>query len=64
MAKKVLDLRKKARCTMDGSARGGNVHILGHNNANCVDQTGARIFYAAAAVENMVVFASDVECFW
>ena len=45
---KVLDGRKKARCTLDGSARNGNVRVLDHTYANCVDQTGARIFYAAS----------------
>ena len=45
---------------MDGSARGRNVRILGHIYANCVDHTGARIFYATAPVENLVIFDSDV----
>ncbi|EJK70660.1 hypothetical protein THAOC_07961, partial [Thalassiosira oceanica] len=57
---KVLDGRKKARCTMDGSARNGNVRVLDHTYANCVDQTGARIFYAASAVEGLIIFGADV----
>ena len=57
---KVLDKRKKARCTADGSARNGMVRVLDHTYANCVDHSGARIFYAAAAVENLIIFGSDV----
>ena len=59
-SKKVADNRKKACCTMDGSARGGNVRILGRTYANCADHTGSRIFYASAAAENLVIFGSDV----
>jgi hypothetical protein len=58
--KKVLDNRKKARCTCDGSTRGGQVRVLDHTYANSIDQTGSRIFYAIAAVENLLVFGSDV----
>jgi hypothetical protein len=57
---KVLDKRKKARCTCDGSTRAGKVRILDHTYANCVDQTGARIFYAASAAENLLMFGADV----
>jgi len=49
---KVADQRKKARCACDGSTRGGQVRILDHTYANCVDQTSPCIFYAAAAAEN------------
>lgn len=58
-AEKVLDKRKKARCTLDGSARGGNVRVLDHTYANCVEQTGQRLFYGVAAVENLVIFGAD-----
>eukprot|EP01082_Thalassiosira_pseudonana_P000781 g1142.t1 g1142 contig10:1468593-1470029(+) len=57
---KVLDGRKKARCTCDGSKRDGKAKVLDHTYANCVEQTGARIFYAASAVENLMIFGSDV----
>ena len=57
---KVLDGRKKARCTADGSARNGMVRVLDQTYANCIDHTGARIFYAASAVENLIIFGSDV----
>lgn len=57
---KVLDGRKKAHCTTDGSARNGLVRILDHTYANCVDHTGARIFYAASAVENLIIYGADV----
>ena len=46
---------------MNGSSYIGNVHILGHTYADCaVDHPGARIFYAASAVENPIVLGSDV----
>jgi hypothetical protein len=57
---KELDGRKKARCTCDGSTRGGQVRILDHTFANNIDQTGSRIFYAVAAAENLLVFGADV----
>ena len=57
---KILDNRKKARMTCDGLARHGKVRILDHTYANCVDHTGSRIFYAAAAAEDLIIFGSDV----
>ena len=38
---KELDKRKKARCTCDGSTRGGQVCVLDYTYANCVDQTSS-----------------------
>jgi hypothetical protein len=55
---KAEDGRKKARCTCDGSTRGGAVRVLDHVHANSIDQTGSRIFYALSAVENKLVFGS------
>jgi hypothetical protein len=40
---KVEDGRKKARCTCDGSTRGGAVRVLDYTHANSIDQTGSRI---------------------
>ena len=57
---KTLDGRYKARCTCDGSRRSGQARILDETNANCVDQTGARIFYSVSAVENLLIFEADV----
>ena len=57
---KELDKRKKARCTCDGSTRGGQVRVLDYTYANCVDQTSSRIFYAVAAAENLLVHGADV----
>lgn len=57
---KELDKRKKARCTCDGSTRAGQVRVLDHTYANCVDQTGSRIFYALSAAENKIIFGADV----
>jgi hypothetical protein len=57
---KDLDNRKKARCTCDGSSRGGKVRVLDHTYANCVDHTASRMFYAIAATENLMIFGADV----
>ena len=57
---KELDKRKKARCTCDGSPRSGQVRVLDHTYANCIDQTSSRIFYALAAAENLIVYGADV----
>jgi len=46
---KALDLRKKARRACDGSPRSGQAKILDEANANCVDQTSSRLFYAYGA---------------
>jgi hypothetical protein len=34
--------------------------VLDKVYANCIDQISARLFYAVAAAENMLVFGSDV----
>jgi hypothetical protein len=57
---KAVDGRKKARCVCDGSSRSGSVKVLDEVYANCVDQTSARLFYAVAAAENLLIFGSDV----
>ena len=59
-AVKELDQRKKARCTCDGSTRGGQVRVLDHTYANCVDHTSSRLFYALAAMENHMIYGADV----
>jgi hypothetical protein len=57
---KVLDGRKKARCTCDGSLRSGMVRILDETYANCVEQSSSRLFYAIAAAENLLIYGADV----
>jgi hypothetical protein len=57
---KALDGRYKARCTCDGSPRSGQARILNETYANCVDQTGTRIFYSIAADESLLIFGADV----
>ena len=57
---KKLDKRKKARCTCDGSTRSGQVWVLDYTYANCVDQTSGRLFYAAAAAENLLIYGADI----
>ena len=57
---KAVDGRKKARCVCDGSTRSGQVQVLAETYANCVEQTSARLFYAVAAAENLLIFGADV----
>jgi hypothetical protein len=57
---KAVDGRKKARCVCDGSSRSGKVMVLAETYANCVKQTSARLFYAVAAAENLLIFGADV----
>ncbi len=33
---------------------------MDHTYANCMDHTGARIYYAASAVKNLIIFGADV----
>ena len=55
---KMEDGRKKARCTCDGSSRGGQVRVLDPVHANSLEHSGSRGFYAVAAVENLLCFGS------
>jgi hypothetical protein len=59
-AVKEVDGRKKARCTCDGSTRGGQVRVLDFTYANSPDHTCSCILYALAAGENMLIFGADV----
>ena len=38
----------------------GHVKVLDVTYANCVSQTTARLFYAVAATENLLIFRADV----
>ena len=57
---KVLDKHKRAPCACGGSARSGQVRILKHTYAGCIEHTSSRIFYALATAEGMLVFGADV----
>ncbi len=57
---KAVDSRKKAHWACDGSPRLGQAKILDETYANCVDQTSARLFYAIAAAENLMIYGADV----
>jgi hypothetical protein len=59
-AVKELDQRKKARCTCDGSTRGGQVRVLDFTYANSPDHTCSRVFYALSSAENLLIFGADV----
>ena len=57
---KELDGCKKSRCICYGFLCSGQVRVLHHTYANCVDRTGSRIFYAISVAENMLVYGTDV----
>ena len=57
---KALEGWYKACCTCDGSPHSGQARILNETYANCVDQTGTRIFYSIAAAESLLIFGADV----
>jgi hypothetical protein len=57
---KAVDGRKKARWACDGSPRLGQAKILDETYANCVDQASLQLFYAIAAVVNLLIFGADV----
>jgi hypothetical protein len=52
--------RKKARCTCDGSSRGGKARILYYTHANCVDHTASQMFFAITAAESLKCYGGDV----
>ena len=53
---KVLDNMNKARCACNGSPCAGQVRILGHTYAGCIDHTTSQIFYAMSAAEGMMIY--------
>jgi hypothetical protein len=55
-----LDGRKKAQCVCNGSSCSGQVKVLDHTYANCVERTGVCIFYAISTAEKMLVYGADV----
>ena len=57
---KDVDGRKKARCSCDGSTRGGKAQVLDYTHANCIDHTVSWTFYAVAAAENLIIYGVDV----
>jgi hypothetical protein len=57
---KAVDGRKKACCICDGSSCSGKVMVLTETYANCIKQMSARLFYAIAAAENLLIFGADV----
>jgi hypothetical protein len=50
---------KKARCVCDGSPRSGQVQILDHTYANCVNHTGSCLFYAILVAKNMLIYGAN-----
>ncbi len=57
---KELDKCKKARCACYGSTGGRKVRVLDYADANCVDHTASRMFYAISAAKNLLIFGADI----
>jgi hypothetical protein len=57
---KELDSPKKVQCVCNASSCSGQVRVLDHTYANCVDRTGLCIFYAISTAKNMLVYGADV----
>ena len=49
----------KARCVCNGNPRRKGTVTLDHTYAACLEQPGARIFWALAAVEGLIVIGAD-----
>jgi dUTP pyrophosphatase len=49
----------KARCVCNGRPSNKNTAIFGHTFAKSLDQVGSRIFWAIAAIKNMIVRGAD-----
>ena len=52
-------LTKKARCVCNGSPRMRGTVTLAETYASALEQTGARCFWAAAAINNYIVLGAD-----
>ncbi len=57
---KAVDGRKKVCWDCDGLPRSGQAKILDETCKSCVDQTSSRLFYAIAAVDNLLIFGAYV----
>jgi hypothetical protein len=60
MQKAAPDLRKKARCVVDGSKRARMNTRVGHTFAHSLATNGERIFWALAAQLGLIVIGADV----
>ena len=52
--------RKKARCVANGSPKQKGSVTLANTYAACLEQAGARIFWATCALKNKVVYGADM----
>lgn len=52
--------RKKARCVANGNPRQKGSVTLANTYAACLEQAGARIFWATCALKNKVVYGADM----
>ena len=53
------DGTKKARCVCNGNPRRKGTVTLAHTFAACLEQPGARVFWASAAIPGMIVVGAD-----
>ena len=53
------DGTKKARCVCNGSPKAKGTVTLGHTFAACLEQPGARTFWASAALLDLIVIGAD-----
>jgi hypothetical protein len=56
---KELDGCKMAHCVCNGFPQSGQVRILDHTYANCVNQTGSHLFDAISAAKNMLIYGAN-----
>ena len=52
--------RKKARCVANGNPQQKGSVTLANTYAACLEQAGARIFWATCALKNKLIFGSDM----
>jgi hypothetical protein len=57
---KELNSQKKTRCVCNGSPRSGQVRILDHTYANCIDLTELQFYYAISATKNMLIYRPNI----
>ena len=53
------DSTKKARCVCNGNPKRKGSVILAHTFAACLEQPGARTFWALSAMKDLIVIGAD-----
>ena len=57
---KELSKHRKARYTCNGSTRAGQVRVLNHTYANCVDHISSQLLYAVAVMGNLLIYGANI----